>query len=222
MNPEILRTADGSDTLFVPELGESYHSLKGAIQESRHVFIETGLTPASEGKASLNILETGFGTGLNALLTFFNASVSGPELKYTAVESFPLTADIWMRLNYPEVLGEAETTAIFTRMHQAPWGQTTALNARFMLEKLRLPLEDYIPGVGLFDLIYFDAFSPQVQPELWTPGIFIRMFEALVPGGILVTYSVQGQAIRAMQSAGFRTEKLPGPPGKRHITRAIK
>jgi tRNA U34 5-methylaminomethyl-2-thiouridine-forming methyltransferase MnmC len=223
MDPlQFLATQDGSHTLFHPQLHETYHSTKGALTESEHVFIREGLRYYGERHAAgpLSVLEVGFGTGLNALLTWREARESGRAVRYVTLEPFPLPEPIWRGLNYWASLGmEAEGH----RLHEAPWGQEAALSENFCLEKLACRLEDYGAGSARFEVVYFDAFAPQKQPELWTPELLGKCFEALVPGGVLTTYCAQGQFKRDLRAAGFSVARVEGPPGgKREMTRAVK
>jgi len=230
ITPEIIRTADGSDTLYNRELDQHCHSIFGAVTESRHIFIEAGFLHASEKilrternpQPELTILEIGFGTGLNALLTLAEAEKLGIRVHYTAIEPFPVDESCWRALNYPAMFGSVDLHQVFSKLHLAAWGQPESVSDKFTILKLIKKLESYIPPAEAFDIIYFDAFDPVAQPELWTQEIFRKLYHALKPGGILVTYSVKGTIVRALQTAGFKTEKLPGPPGKRHILRAEK
>jgi tRNA U34 5-methylaminomethyl-2-thiouridine-forming methyltransferase MnmC len=227
---EIVKTADGSDTIYLRDLEQHYHSTFGAVQESRHIFIETGFLQAIKKfhpgiggeKKSLNILEIGFGTGLNALLTQAAAETLGIKVAYTSIEAFPLEEVYWRRLNHPHLPGSFDQATVFAKLHLAPWNIPEEISGHFTLHKIHCSLEEFIPGSPLFDLVYFDAFAPDAQPELWREKIFRNLCNGLSAGGLLVTYSVKGSVVRALRSAGFLTEKLPGPPGKRHILRAIK
>ena len=218
----IQMTADGSHTLFHPGLNECYHSTYGAIRESQHVFIEAGFRRVASGLDRINILEVGFGTGLNALLTQIEAETIGKTVEYTSVEANPIGEESWSQLNYPQLLCSVDYTRIFENIHFAEWGQSREISSFFILQKVHAKLEEYIPLTGSFDLVYFDAFSPDVQPELWTLEIFRKLFYSMKEGGILTTYSVKGDVTRALKAAGFGVEKIPGPPGKRQITRARK
>ncbi len=220
MEAKLKLTGDGSHTLFVPGLDEHYHSVFGAMQESQHVFFDAGFSFAAEGKPEIHLLEIGFGTGLNALLTLLRKGE--PTVHYVAIEAFPLAPEITGKLNYPSLFDHPEAEAIFRKLHDAPWGAVTPISSTFNVLKIHTQLQAFQPGSEQFDLIYFDAFAPEVQPELWTAAIFRKLYASLTNGGILVTYSVKGIVKRALQEAGFRTEKLAGPPGKRHIMRAIK
>lgn len=222
INFQIIRTADGSDTIFSSSINENYHSSHGAVQESKHIFIDAGFMHVAPGRATLNILEVGFGTGLNGLLTFAEAAEAGIIIAYTAIEAFPLGPEIWEKLNYPKIPGLTNNAEIFSILHLASWNQEVEINNLFRLHKIHKRLEEYSLPANTFDLVYFDAFSPAVQPELWTIGIFEKLFAAMKTGAVLTTYSVKGDVIRALKSAGFKTEKIPGPPGKRQMTRATK
>jgi tRNA U34 5-methylaminomethyl-2-thiouridine-forming methyltransferase MnmC len=229
-NLQIIRTEDGSDTLFHRELNQHYHSVFGAVQESRHIFIETGLFPAidkfPQGNRDetdcLNILEIGFGTGLNALLTLVEAEKRVTRIHYTTIEAFPLEEIFWQTLNYPLFSGSPDYSKVFAHLHKAGWNQTEEISPFFTLHKIHGTLEAFQPPARVFNLVYFDAFGPETQPELWTEQIFRKIYQGLAQDGILVTYSVKGTVVRALKAAGFLNEKLPGPPGKRHILRATK
>ena len=222
MSFQIIRTSDGSDTIYSSSVNENYHSSHGAVQESKHIFINAGLRHVPRDGTILNILEVGFGTGLNALLTLIEAEILDRQVIYTSIEAFPLPCEIWRALNYPQMPGQVECTKIFSDLHLASWNRIVEISDLFRLHKIHKKLEDYQLHDREFDLVYFDAFSPAVQPELWTTGIFEKLFVAMKPDSILITYSAKGDVVRAMKSAGFQIEKIPGPPGKRHITRARK
>jgi len=200
------------------------------VQESTHIFIEAGFMHAVEmrapgnesGISQLRILEIGFGTGLNALLTLAEAEKLNIMVHYSAIEAFPLEEECWRALNYPHRFGSVDLAQVFPRLHLATWGEATAISARFTLQKIKVTLEEYIPPWDAYDLVYFDAFAPDAQPHLWTAEIFRKLSQGMKHGGILVTFSVKGSVVRALQHAGFVTEKIPGPPGKRHILRADK
>ena len=221
MNPEIIITDDGSHTLFVPELKEHYHSTFGAIQESRHVFIEAGLKQIIPGHTHVKILEVGFGTGLNAFLSLIEAEKSEKTFHYTSIDPFPLTHDITSQLNYSELSG-IETSSLFKKIHDVEWDRENEITDHFFLHKIQNRIEKTGLEDSSFDLVFFDAFGPDVQPELWTEEIFRKIFLSLKRGGILVTYSVKGSVRRALKNSGFSVKKIPGPAGKREMTRAIK
>ena len=217
MERKIVDTGDGSKTIHLPEWNESYHSSHGAFQEARHVFIKHGLDfLASKGTKSLDVLEMGFCTGLNAWLTLMNSKVN---VDYIGVEAYPLAMDEFEQLSYAD---EAEDQALFSRMHEANWGERIELSKHFRIEKVQEKFEKLKLADSSVDLIYFDAFGPRVQPNLWDEKMMRKMFAILRPTGVLVTYCAQGQFKRNLKSAGFEIESLEGPPGKREMTRAIK
>ncbi|HZK08576.1 MAG TPA: tRNA (5-methylaminomethyl-2-thiouridine)(34)-methyltransferase MnmD [Bacteroidales bacterium] len=218
--PTIILTADGSHTLLVPELNEHYHSTNGALAESMHVFINAGLEAALSCKSQLRILEVGFGTGLNALLTLLHAT--NIPIHYTAIEPFPPDPLLIEQLNYSQLLAKAETEDFYKLLMTAAEDNATKITEHFTLIKKREQVQQISLEAGTFDLVYFDAFAPNVQPELWEVIIFKKIYDALAPGGILVTYSSKGLVKRNLHEAGFAVERLPGPAGKRHITRAVK
>lgn len=220
MKTELLITSDGSHTLFVPELNEHYHSMFGAVQESMHVFIKSGLKCLPTDVFKVNILEMGFGTGLNALLAWMNRRNS--FIHYTTFEAFPLGANILQALNYCSLPGFENTTDFFQQLHRAPWNLKVDVAPGFELEKCNQPLETAQLPENQFDLVFYDAFSPDIQPELWTLEIFQKIFLSCRKGAILVTYSSKGEVKRNLKQAGFDVEKLSGPPGKRHILRGRK
>jgi tRNA U34 5-methylaminomethyl-2-thiouridine-forming methyltransferase MnmC len=209
MKRELLLTKDGSHTIAIPGMNVTYHSTHGAIQESMHVFIQAGLKNIPT--ENIRIFEMGFGTGLNALLTWQYATANNKKIYYYSVEQFPLTIKEAEGLNY-----DATFT---TQLHTAAWDKDVELDTHFTLHKSHSSLLTSVPTTT-FHLIYFDAFAPDVQPELWTQSVFEKLYTLLEPGGIFVTYCCKGIVRRAMQAAGFKTEKLPGPPGKREILRA--
>ncbi len=220
MKPEIIleETKDGSHTLYVPAMDEHYHSVNGARQESMHVFIEAGLRQVQI--SSINVLEVGFGTGLNAFLTLLEAEQSNRTVHYTSLELYPLSEEVVAHLNYGQLIAP-EKAELFTKLHQAEWGKEVQITSNFYLHKINCDLcqskfeENY-------DLIYFDAFAPDKQPEMWQPELFQRLFDHTRTGGILTTYCAKGVVRRAMQAAGYKVERLPGPPGKREMLRAVK
>ncbi|HYC40505.1 MAG TPA: tRNA (5-methylaminomethyl-2-thiouridine)(34)-methyltransferase MnmD [Chitinophagaceae bacterium] len=218
MQRKIVITGDGSHTVEVPELGVSYHSRHGAIAESIHVFIRAGLA-AIAGRRPVHIMEIGFGTGLNALLTLIESEKTGLEIHYTAIEPFPLGEDEVRQLNYCAQLGRPELQPVFDELHRCEWEKTHRMNPGFGFTKIKSTLQDY-SATSRFDLVYYDAFAPSAQPELWTQEIFEKLYTWMSPGGILVTYCSKGSVRRAMQAAGFLVEKLPGPVGKREMVRA--
>jgi len=215
---QIITTQDGSHSLFNSTLNETYHSVHGAIQESTHVFIKKGLEFLIErsNPSAINILEVGFGTGLNALLTLKYALTSAIKIKYTTLETFPLGDDIWPWLNYSAVLGHKE---YYEKLHQSPWGEPVNILPNFELLKLNTKLEEVILPQGHFDIIFFDAFAPNKQPELWEYPILQKIACYLNNKGIFVTYCAKGQLKRDLKALGFTVETLPGPPGKKEMVR---
>ncbi|MEM1215539.1 MAG: tRNA (5-methylaminomethyl-2-thiouridine)(34)-methyltransferase MnmD [Bacteroidota bacterium] len=217
--PSIILTQDGSHSLQSETFGVSYHSKYGAIQESRHVFLEAGLGYVLPQKKAVRIFEMGFGTGLNAYLTWLISLSIRKSFYYEAVEAFPLTEQQIRTLNYPEQVGQ--DAASFLQFHQAPWNKVAPISTRFELCKWKSEIESAKLS-GQFDVIYFDAFAPGSQPELWGEAVMGKMFNSLAPGGVLVTYCAKGSVKRTMRNIGFTVEGIPGPPGKREMTRAIK
>lgn len=218
MNRKLVRTGDGSHTLFVPELGEHYHSIHGAVQESEHIYIRSGFLYSE--KDPVRVLEYGMGTGLNVLLTYIHASRTGRKVHYHTVEKYPVTSAEKNLLNLSELSG-CDDPAIFDRIHGCAWNAEVKLSDNFSLYKEQADFRLAAPGSG-YDVIYFDAFAPEAQPDLWSAEMFTRVFALAAPGAVLTTYSARGQVRRHLNAAGFTTEKLPGPPGKREITRAVK
>lgn len=217
---EIILTADGSHSLFVPELNESYHSKFGAVAESQHIYINTGLKTFSTTSDFINIFEVGFGTGLNALLTYHEALISKKNINYSGIENYPLQPDFIKQLNYAKEVSWNIAEEIFYKLHEADWDTEIMISDFFTLTKINQNLLDYTPVKGLYDLVYFDAFGPDVQSELWTEEIFKKIASSMKCNGILVTYSTKGNVKRALKKSGFSIEKLPGPQGKREILRA--
>lgn len=218
-NRKLVKTKDGSHSLFVEELNEHYHSIHGALQESQHVFIAMGLQAVHADKKPIRIYELGLGTGLNALLTCVECREKGLSVEYTASEAYPLSPEEAQALNYGDLLGEESKT--LEELHRISWGERHAIHPGFSIEKRQEKTEGHEPGLG-YDLIYFDAFAPEKQPELWEDAVFENMYAWLGPGGILTTYCAKGVVRRRMQAAGFTVERLPGPPGKREMLRGRK
>lgn len=213
-------TADGSHTIYLPELDETYHSVHGAVQEANHVFINAGLNFVSN--KTTKILEIGFGTGLNAFLTLLESQNVARKIHYVGVEAFPLKESLINELNY---LDELEVNKInkenFYLLHQCDWEDYQIITTNFDLKKVRSDIKNFVTHEQ-FDIVYFDAFGPRVQPEMWDKSVFQKMFKLLNIGGVLVTYCAKGSVKRALKEVGFEVENLPGPPGKREMTRAIK
>jgi tRNA U34 5-methylaminomethyl-2-thiouridine-forming methyltransferase MnmC len=220
MQREIQLTADGSHTLSIPEMNVTYHSHHGAIGESMHVYINAGLQPflTKTQDHPIHIFEMGLGTGLNALLTLQKAIECKQPIHYTAIELFPLTNTEITQINYGHILKMQED---FLKIHYCEWEKDNCINEFFTLKKMKVSLSDPINAESA-NCIYFDAFSPTVQPELWTKEIFEKMNHALAPGGSLVTYCSKSEVRRNMMAAGFTVTKIPGPWGKREMVRAQK
>lgn len=219
MKRSIIQTRDGSTTIHIEGWDECYHSRFGAIQEAQHVFIKNGLS-LFENK-SLSILEIGFGTGLNAFITFLESQKLNQTIDYVGVEAYPVSADEVVSMNYISELNAENESEIFKKMHQCNWNEQIILRADFLFTKRQQFFAD-IDDVEMFDLIYFDAFGFDVQPELWSTAIFQKMYDALKPNSVLVTYAARGVVKRSMIEVGFTVEKLEGPPGKREMFRAKK
>ena len=217
-NSELLITGDGSHTLFVPAIDECYHSTHGAVQESRHIFIEAGLKQCS--RSEIRVLEIGYGTGLNAFLTMLEAERSGKAIRYTSLEKYPVAIEKALSLNFPEKLSP-EKRACFEEMHTSSWNEEIQITPFFRLRKIETDFTRYVLEDN-FDVVFFDAFSPEKQPEMWSPERFVQIYEHCNAGAILTTYCAKGIVRRAMQAAGFTVERLEGPPGKREILRSRK
>ena len=218
---ERLITSDGSYTVYSEKYGVTYHSRHGAVTESGHVFINAGLRFKGVVQREISILEAGFGTGLNAFMTWLEAERRNFQVDYTGLELFPIELDSAISLGYPEVLGIPERRSDFLHLHQLEWGVQHVLSDNFRFCKRAESIETHC-APERYDLIYFDAFAPQAQPELWSNAVFEQLYESLRPEGILVTYCAQGAFKRTLKRAGFSVERLQGPPGKREMTRATK
>ena len=218
----IITTSDGSKTIQIEGWNEQYHSIHGALQEAKHVYINAGLKTFLERQSkqnALTILEIGFGTGLNALLTALESLNISQEICYHGIEAYPVEAEELQALGYHTLIGS--DPSIFQNIHNCSWHETHKILPHFSIVKRQAFFSD-IAEVNAFDVIYFDAFGPRVQPNLWIESIFKKMYEALRPNGLLVTYCAKGSVRRCMQAVGFEVERLPGPPGKREMLRAIK
>ena len=218
LKPELVESGDGSHTVKVEELKEHYHSHKGAIQESRYVFLAKGLREF-DAASNVSILEVGFGTGLNALLTCLDQK--RPNTNYHSLETFPLKWELLSQLNYPELVDDSRAKLLFEEMHLAEWDAEFELIEKFSMKKIHESLQRFNTEMK-YDLIYYDAFAPHAQPDLWEPLIWKKLFELMKVDGVLVTYCAKGQVRRDMQAAGFTVERLEGPPGKREMLRARK
>ncbi len=217
MDLEIIETKDGSHTLFSAQFDEIYHSRNGALAESTHIFIKSGLDACIGPE--VNVFEVGFGTGLNALLSWIYAESKQIRINYHSIELFPVSEELISRINYPDIVGHKEK---FQQLHEAGWDQTICLSPHFSLHKIKLSVLDLQFASSSINVVFFDAFSPEKQPELWTADVFARMYDMLVPQGILVTYCSKSYVRRNMQQVGFEITKLQGPHGKRDMVRATR
>jgi tRNA U34 5-methylaminomethyl-2-thiouridine-forming methyltransferase MnmC len=215
MKKELIITKDGSHSLFVPDLNENYHSVHGSISEAIHVFINSGLL--SHPKKKINILEIGFGTGLNTLLTLEN--IKNRKIHYTSLEPYPISSEIYNKLNFHTVTNSNSET--FLKLHTSDWEEEVFISENFTLYKTQKKIQNFI-SEKKFDIIYFDAFSPEKQTEMWTTEVFEKCFDLLNKDGFLVTYCAKGIFRRTLKSVGFEVISLDGPPGKRQMTRANK
>lgn len=235
---QITTTKDGSHTLFVPELNEHYHSVNGSIQESNHIFINAGLkftldninNNVSPSVHTLNILEIGFGTGLNALLTLLESEKNSIKVFYNSLELYPVSIEDAKKLNYPSLLNEHKShqngniSEHFHQLHSAAWESVVDITRNFSLLKQQIDFSNpwQFSTSKLFNLIYFDTFAPEKQPEMWTKDVFKKIYSVCDRGAVLTTYCAKGVVRRMLQNEGFKMERLPGPPGKREFLRAIK
>ena len=222
LQTKLVITEDGSHSLYVPQLDEHYHSTHGAIQESQHVYINTGLNACR--LQQVNILEIGFGTGLNAFLTLLEYKKTDKQIHYTSLELYPLDIKNAQQLNYAQQLSDASGAEHFMALHKAPWNEMIKITPGFSLHKIETDFStpNNIELNTYFDVIYFDAFAPEKQPEMWTQQIFDKLFLLCNKNAIITTYCAKGVVRRMLQSAGFTVERLPGPPGKREILRGRK
>ena len=215
----IFETDDGSHSVWSENFAVSYHSRFGAVEESQHVFINAGLRLKAAVQSDIKILEIGMGTGLNALMTFLEGQRRALSIDYTTVEAHPLSPDQAAKLNYPKALNAVEQEAIFRKIHECAWGRKQKISDSFRLKKYQKKLED-VNFVTKFDLIFYDAFAPDFQPEMWSESVLQQMYEVLLPDGVLVTYCAKGDVKRMLKKVGFTVESIPGPPRKREMTRA--
>ena len=219
---KIITTSDGSHSLLNTALNETYHSVHGAIQESRHVFITHGLAEwmSKSGSSEIKIFEVGFGTGLNTFLAALESSARNIKVYYESWEAFPLNESIVHQLNYPAILGSEK---MFNDIHAAPWNQPTEISKEFTLRKVKANLiEDPLGESIKFDVIFFDAFAPARQPEMWSAEVLRKVVDTLAPAGIWVTYCAKGQVKRDLRALSLNVETLPGPPGKKEMIRASR
>jgi len=216
---QVIKTADGSNTFYHKEFNEIYHSRHGAYAEAMHVFIEAGLNYASNHFKDLHILEIGFGSGLNCFLTNVHQS-KGTSIEYDGLDTLPLPWSLIEKLaiNHPSFNNKI---SVYKQIIDAHWNESTLIDKMFSLKKIAKSLLN-LPLQKKYNLIYFDAFAPTAQPEMWTLDVFNHLSENTMQGGVLVTYCAKGQVRRNMIEAGFRVEKIAGPPGKREMLRAVK
>lgn len=223
---EIIKTKDGSHSLLVPEMNETYHSTHGALTESQYVFIEKGLACFYEKypeEKAIHVLEVGFGTGLNALLTFLYATEHNLDVVYHSLETNPIDSGIVRQLNYHEqLMTYPKAKETYEMLHQAEWNKPVRISGNFSLQKIKQPLQEYESATNQIDVVYYDAFAPSRQPDMWQPELYTKLYKLMKSNGILVTYCAQGQFKRDLKATGFEVEKLPGPPGKAEMTRGRK
>lgn len=219
MNYRVINTNDGSKTIYVEELDETYHSSHGALQEAVHIFINNGIKSINQQQIAL--FEMGFGTGLNALLTAIYAQENNINVIYSGIEAYPVAFELAQEMDYCALIGK-EHEHLFSQLHQCKWDVLETITPNFSLQKIHAKIENYNLPSNQFDCIYFDAFGPRAQEDMWTIQILQKMYNALKPNGFLITYCAKGQVKRNLKSLGFEIEPLPGPPGKREITRAWK
>jgi tRNA U34 5-methylaminomethyl-2-thiouridine-forming methyltransferase MnmC len=225
MKKEIIVTTDGSHSIAIPEMGVTYHSTHGAVQESMHVFIASGLrfmTGKAKEPSPVSIFEMGFGTGLDALLTLIKAEKDHQPVYFETIEAFPLDVSITSQLNYCALLERPDFQPVFERLHNCEWNAVVEISPYFSIKKICTTLADYAPPANNFSVVYFDPFAPDIQPDLWTVVVFRKLYEQVQPGAVLTTYCSKSIVRRAMAEAGWKVEKIPGPPHKREIVRATK
>lgn len=224
MNPEDIEvriTADGSTTLYRKDIDETYHSNHGALQEARHVFIHQGLCQKLDLE-EIKILEVGLGTGLNALLTYLHASDNAKKIDYHGLEAHPLNESILRQVNYAQMIDDIRAHDAWLYLHEKPWNEVFAWSPQIKMTKIHEKLQNFEPIAEFYDIIYFDAFGFRAQEEMWDFKILEKLHKALKNNGFLVTYCAKGSFKRDLKALGFRVENVPGPPGKREMTRAIK
>lgn len=220
MKRKVITTSDGSTSIEMEEWGETYHSIHGAIQEARHVYIERGFDKID--KPVIKVLEMGFGTGLNAFLTLVEARKKDKKVEYHSIEAFPVTEEESSVLDFSALYDTKEDELLFKQMHQCSWDESNAITPDFILHKIHSTFEEAVVNQCFFDVVYFDVFGYQFQPDLWSVEIFQKVYDALDDTGVLVTYACRGPIKRAMKEVGFTTEKVEGPPGKREMLVAYK
>ncbi len=220
MKREIVETSDGSKTIRIIDLDENYHSSHGALQEALHVFIKNGLLEFKD-KSQISIFEMGFGTGLNSFLSAIKAKELQLKIEYSGVEAYPVSEEEIKALGYANLIGD-ENVRLYEKLHTSSWEEMNTISEFFTLKKIKNELQKLVFEDESFDIIYYDAFGPRAQDEMWSVDLFQKMYNSLKNGGFLVTYCAKGQVKRNMKEVGFKIEPLPGPPGKREMTRAWK
>lgn len=218
MNMKIVTTSDQSNTIYTSKFDEHYHSTFGALNESLHVYIETGLNHCQLN--SIKVFEVGFGTGLNTILTYIESEKRKLNIEYTGIELYPIDSRMIKQLNYEELLSENQKK-IFDQIHRCEWNKKIEITNNFTFQKINSDFNSY-HFTEKYDLIYFDAFAPDKQPEMWDFENFTKIYNTLNSGGILTTYSSKGIVKKNLREAGFKVTRLNGPTGKRHILRAEK
>ena len=219
MKMKVIATSDGSKTLQIPEWNEQYHSTHGAIAEAKHVYIKNGLDFIQSQEVS--IFEMGFGTGLNAFLSFLNGLENNRVITYHAIEKEPLPFDLVNQLDYVKALKTTDQESIFYDIHTSSWNLVSEISSNFNLLKIHDTFQNYV-FESTYDLIYYDAFGFRVQPELWQKEVLAKLVKLINDGGVLVTYCAKGEVKRILKSLGMKVESLVGPPGKREMIRAIR
>jgi tRNA U34 5-methylaminomethyl-2-thiouridine-forming methyltransferase MnmC len=222
MKREIIETKDGSKTIHLKDWNENYHSHHGALHEAQHVFIRSGLELVAKECRDIRILEVGLGTGLNAFLTCDFARVNSMAIEYHGLEAFPIREEEFAALNYSQLVEQKDDLNAIESIFYSDWGKMNIIHNKFKIWKYLIKIQDYTFPEDFFQLVYFDAFGPRVQPEMWTEGIFELIYKSMTKGGVFVTYCAKGDVRRALMKVGFEVEKIPGPPGKREMLRARK
>ncbi|SMD34533.1 tRNA U34 5-methylaminomethyl-2-thiouridine-forming methyltransferase MnmC [Reichenbachiella faecimaris] len=221
----VIETRDGSSSLLIPEMNETYHSTHGAITESEYVFLKMGLDHFRDKhpeQKEISILEIGFGTGLNVWLTALAVENSGLKINFFSIEKYPLKPELIEKLNYKDKRKSDGARSLFAKVHEVEWEKQCEISQAFSLTKIQTDIATFSPDRESYDLIYFDAFAPSKQPEMWSQEVLSKMHELLKPNGVFVTYCAQGQFKRDLKAVGFDTEELDGPPGKKEMTRGTK
>jgi tRNA U34 5-methylaminomethyl-2-thiouridine-forming methyltransferase MnmC len=219
--PYIIDTSDGSHSIYIPALNETYHSSHGAITESIHVFIKAGLNEYSQQfkPQEINVFEVGFGTGLNALLAMQWAAENKVKLNYHSIEQFPVAEEVYQKLNYGKLSGNKEA---FLKIHQAAWDKEVPIAENFLIKKIYASWNDFALAEKAYQIVFYDAFAPGKQPEMWDIELLQKSYNGLKENGMLVSYCARGQFKRDLKSCGFVVETLPGPPGKKEMVRGRK